>query len=127
MRTFIVAAIGAAALVAPAALADAHSEIADAAAHAGYAAGAADLAGVHHHLHHALNCIVGPAGEGFDAKEMNPCANSGNGAMADSESQAQKTALQNAIDMLNAGIGSQDIKSAKADASKAEALLKAAE
>ena len=23
--------------------------------------------------------LVGPAGSGFDAKEMNPCANSGNG------------------------------------------------
>ena len=48
--------------------------------HAGYAAAAADIAGVHAHLHHALNCLVGPGGNGFDAKEINPCAHAGNGS-----------------------------------------------
>jgi len=127
MRKFIAVGAAFAAFLAPAALADMHSEIAEAATHAGYAAKAADLAGVHHHLHHALNCVVGPKGQGFDAQEMDPCANAGNGAMPDSDSQTQKTALQNAIDMLNAGIGAKDVKTAKADAAKAEAMLKAAE
>ena len=42
------------------------------------AAQATDLNTVHMHLHHALNCLVGPNGKGFDAKEMNPCAHAGN-------------------------------------------------
>ncbi len=67
--------VAAAVLLFPAAaFADAHSEIVNATEHAGYAAAAADIAGVHAHLHHALNCLVGPGGNGFDAKELNPCA-----------------------------------------------------
>src|ERR1700752_2576602 len=65
------------------ALADWHSETVNAATHAGLAAQAADIGGVHTHLHHALNCLVGPKGTGFDAKEMNPCAQAGNGAIPD--------------------------------------------
>ena len=70
-----------AALLLPvAALADAHSEIVNAETHAGLAAKGTDLAAVHMHLHHTLNCLVGPSGAGFDAKEINPCANAGSGA-----------------------------------------------
>ena len=127
MRTFVAAAIGAAALISPAALADAHSEIAEAAAHAGYAAAAADIAGVHHHLHHALNCVVGPNGEGFDAKEMNPCANAGNGAIPDTSDAAKQKSLQAAADELTAGLAETDQTKAAASAAKAAKMLKAAE
>jgi hypothetical protein len=64
-------------------LADASSETVTAATHAELAAGASDLNGVHMHLHHALNCLVGPGGRGFDPKELNPCAQSGKGAIPD--------------------------------------------
>jgi hypothetical protein len=37
-------------------------------AHAGMALGAADLKLVHTHLHHVINCLVGPSGKGFDAQ-----------------------------------------------------------
>src|SRR6476646_9621049 len=79
-------------LAATSALADASSETVTAATHAGLAAGASDLAGVHTHLHHALNCLVGPGGNGFDAKEMNPCAQSGKGAIPDTTDATKKTA-----------------------------------
>ena len=62
------------------ALADASSEVVNAQTHAGLAAGAGNIDGVHMHLHHTLNCLVGPAGDGYDAKEMNPCAHAGAGA-----------------------------------------------
>ena len=81
----------------PALAADLGAEITTAATHANLAAQADSINGVHTHLHHVLNCLVGPAGSGFDAKELNPCANSGTGAIPD-----------------------------KADASKAEAQIKAA-
>ena len=43
------------------------------------------MPGVQAHLHHTLNCLVGPGGDGFDAKQMNPCAQAGNGAIPDAK------------------------------------------
>jgi len=76
--------------------ADIGSEITNAQTHAGLAASAANLDGVHMHLHHALNCVVGPAGDGFDAKQMNPCAQSGSGALTDETDAAKKAKLMTA-------------------------------
>jgi hypothetical protein len=50
--------------------ADSTKEVATAARHAGLAAQAADLKGTQTHLHHVLNCLVGPKGQGFDDKEV---------------------------------------------------------
>jgi uncharacterized membrane protein len=35
------------------------------------------------HLHHVLNCAVGPDGMGFDAAAGNPCKGQGNGFLSD--------------------------------------------
>ena len=110
----------------PALAADLGAEITTAATHANLAAQADSINGVHTHLHHVLNCLVGPAGSGFDAKELNPCANSGTGAIPDSTDAMMKKALENAADTARAGIAATDIAAAKADASKAEAQIKAA-
>jgi hypothetical protein len=120
--------IGAGALLfAPAAgsAADLKGEIVTADQHASLAAGAADIAGVHMHLHHTLNCLVGPSGTGFDAKEMNPCQNSGNGAIPDATDAATKQSLQKAATQASAGIGASDLATAKSDASSAAATLAA--
>jgi hypothetical protein len=126
MRQFssllFVAAI--AALPLQASAADVNSEIATAAQHAGLAAQSGDIAGVHMHLHHTVNCLVGPGGPGFDAKELNPCANTGNGAIPDSTSASTKQALQAALDKANSGLASNDLAAAQKDASGAEAMLK---
>jgi len=127
MRKFLVAGAALAALCAPAALADAHSEIVQAQTHAGLAAAASGIDGVHQHLHHALNCLVGPNGTGYDAKEMNPCANAGNGAIPDTTDAAKKKALQAAADQLSSAIAETDEARAKAGATKAADMLKAAE
>ncbi len=108
-----------------AALADEHSEIANAATHAGLAAQAADIGGVHTHLHHTLNCLVGPKGAGFDAKELNPCANAGNGAIPDATDAASKTALEAAADKARTGIAATDLATAKKVATDTETALKA--
>jgi hypothetical protein len=126
MRKFVFAGV-LMALAAPAALADMHSEIVQAETHAGLAAKASDIAGVRQHLHHALNCLVGPAGTGFDAKEMNPCANAGNGAIPDSTDATKKMSLQMAVDLISTAIAENDTDKAKQGAANAADMLKAAE
>jgi hypothetical protein len=106
------------------ALADASSETVTAATHAELAAGSADLNGVHTHLHHALNCLVGPRGNGFDAKEMNPCAQSGHGAIPDTTDAAKRASLEAAADKTRAGLASNDLKEARASAAAAGSMLK---
>lgn len=106
--------------------ADVSGEITTAATHAGLAAQASDVAGVHTHLHHAVNCLVGPGGAGFDAKELNPCANSGSGAIPDSTNASTKQALQAAVAKAESGIAATDLASAQKEASATEAMLKSA-
>ena len=127
-RNTLIGALAAGALTLPTfALADAHSEIVNAGMHAGFAAGSADIGGVHTHLHHTLNCLVGPSGNGFDAKEMNPCANAGGGAIPDTADPAKKTMLESAAAKAREGIASNDLAAAQKSASDARALLKKAE
>ena len=112
--------------ITPALAADLGAEINTAATHADLAVQADNINGVHTHLHHALNCLVGPGGNGFDAKELNPCGHSGAGAIPDSTDAMMKKALENAADTARAGIAATDIAAAKADATKANAQIKAA-
>jgi hypothetical protein len=106
--------------------ADLGSEITNAQTHAGLAASAANLDGVHMHLHHALNCVVGPAGDGFDAKQMNPCAQSGSGALTDETDAAKKAKLMTAKGQLQKGIAETDLKAAQADATAAQTTIASA-
>src|SRR5437667_11026077 len=110
----------------PALAAGASAEITNAAMHAGLAAQASDIAGIHTHLHHAVNCLVGPGGAGFDAKEMNPCANTGGGAIPDSTNASTKQKLEDALAKANSGIAATDLAAAQKDASAAAAVLKSA-
>jgi len=126
-KSISVAAIvcGVALLPLQAIAADLSGEIANAAQHAGLAAQASDITGVHMHLHHTLNCLVGPGGAGFDAKELNPCAGSGNGAIPDAGAAAEKKALQAAAAKAETGIASADYPAAQKIASDTAAMLKA--
>ena len=108
------------------AAADIGSEINNAAQHAGLAAQAANIDGVHMHMHHALNCLVGPQGTGFDAKQMNPCAQSGNGAIPDEMDAAKKAKLTAATADLTKGLAENDIAAAKADATAASTAIASA-
>jgi len=111
-------------LLAAPAIADGASEAVTAETHAELASQASDLAGVHMHLHHTVNCLVGPAGKGFDPKEMNPCANAGNGAIPDTTDAQRKIVLQNAVAEAELGIGSSDLTEARKDATQTASLLK---
>ena len=126
LNRFAIAALAASGLlvVAPALAADAGGEITNAATHAGLAAQASDIGGVHMHLHHAVNCLVGPSGAGFDSKEMNPCANSGKGAIPDSSDPQTKQQLEAAVAKANSGIAATDLAAAQKDASDSAGILK---
>lgn len=101
--------------------ADPHSaaskQIATAAAHAGMAMGAADLATAHAHLHHVVNCLVGPSGKGFDAKAGDPCKGMGHGAIADAKGDTAT------VDRLHVALGQAErgLKEGKLDAAHADA------
>jgi hypothetical protein len=122
-KLFVLAGL-AALFVSPALAGDVKGEIVTAIQHAQYAAEAADIATVHMHLHHTLNCIVGPNGNGFDANQMNPCANAGSGIIPGTMNVAAESTLDAATMKALAGLASNDIKAAKADATEVENALK---
>jgi hypothetical protein len=66
-----------------------------------YRSGGRGVGGAKTHLQHVLNCLVGPGGEGYNATPpmMDPCSNSGKGALNDAVSPAQKQKIITAIAM----------------------------
>ena len=111
---------GAAALLATPAFADLAGELSTAQTHAGMAATQTDIAMAQKHLQHAVNCLVGPSGTGFDTAAGNPCGKAGNGAIADTTDAAQKAKLTTIAASAKTGVGSSDLatvqKAAKATA-----------
>ena len=122
-RTVIVTGLFAA-LPAAAEAADPAQEAATAGVHAGLAAQGAGIEQVHMHLHHTVNCLVGPKGQGFDAKEANPCQGLGNGAIPDTTDAAMKGKLTAALAKAQAGLKSDDLTAARKAATEAQAALK---
>lgn len=88
-------------------------EIAAAATHAGLAAQEAELGGVHMHLQHTMNCLVGPKGEGYSAKDMDPCSALGNGAIVDAVAPDTVLGVNTAIAGTRKGLAEQDLTKAK--------------
>jgi hypothetical protein len=62
---------------------DPSAELKTAVTHAGFAAKYETMKEVTLHLHHALNCLVGPQDKLFDAAAGNPCQGQGNGYLSD--------------------------------------------
>ena len=106
------------------AAADPAQEVATAATHAGFAAQASAIEQVHMHLHHTINCLVGPKGHGFDANEANPCQKLGDGAIPDSADAATRAKLSKALADAEAGLKSNDLTAAKRAATEAQSILK---
>ena len=125
MKTFMTMIAASILIGTTAAYADAAGEISIAAQHAGFAAAAPNLTQTHMHLHHAVNCLVGPSGSGFDSTNMNPCAKSGNGAIPDETDTAIKAKLESAVTTAEAGIAASDEATAKMDATNVANSLKA--
>ena len=109
----------------PVMAADVAGEISTAATHATLAAQATSMDGVMMHLHHTINCLVGPGGNGFDAKQINPCAGSGNGAIPDMADATKKKALEDAAATARGGLVATDAATAQKAASDTATQLKA--
>jgi len=108
----------------PAVAADAAKEQGAAAFHAGLAAGAKDVKTVHMHLHHVVNCLVGPAGAGYDPDEMNPCKDAGSGLLADTPAGAPRKQFETALTRAQAGLKADDLMAAQKIAAETQTLLK---
>lgn len=94
--------------------ADPAEEIATTRQHAEFAAAADNLAGVHTHLHHVINCLEGPEGEDFDADQLNPCQNLGNGVLNDfAGDDNQRAVLEKALHSALIGLGTDEEAAAK--------------
>lgn len=95
-------------------------QVATAVAHAGMALGATDLATAHAHLHHVVNCLVGPSGNGFDAQAEDPCKGMGQGAIVDAKGDAAVEArLHTALGQAEHGLKAGTLEAAHAEAKKA--------
>ncbi len=110
-------------LASPAFAADLRGEIVNAAEHAEYAGEAATVEDAHFHLHHTLNCLVGPRGDGFDRTQMNPCANSGNGIIPDATDPKAIAVFQDAAAKAREGLATNDLATAKADAAAVAKII----
>jgi hypothetical protein len=97
-----------------------------AAAHAGMALGAADLAMAHAHLQHVINCLVGPSGDGYDSQQADPCKGMGQGAIVDARGDAaRESQLQAALTQARQGVNAATVDEAHADAQKVMSSLQA--
>jgi hypothetical protein len=67
---------------------------------------------IHQRMQSAINCLVGPKAEGFDAAAPNPCAATGNGVIPDTADAAKKARFQEAADKLKTGLTVSDRKDA---------------
>lgn len=128
-----VAALGAAlCCTAVAATGHGQREIAAAIVHATAATQVDTPAGVSLHLHHVINCLVGPHARLFDAKaealSENPCHDLGNGALIDADANHDvHAALTRALHDAERGLKAKGLADAHLDARSALGALEAAQ
>jgi len=101
------------------------TELKTAMAHAGYAAKADALNGVHLHLHHVLNCMVGPQDKLFDAVAGNPCKDQGTGVVPELKGKMDQQYYEAALvaQIATQGIASNSLQEAKTAAHVAGLIL----
>jgi hypothetical protein len=105
----------------------AQKEIDTAHTHAMYAAEAPTVAVSHMHLHHVINCLVGPKGASFDTKQADPCKGQGNGAIPDSiTDHALHAKLESVLAEAKTGLKSDSLAAVHSDAAKVAASLQQA-
>lgn len=111
------------------AAADAASEVHTAVQHAKYAHKGNDAETVHLHLHHVINCLVGPnGGEAYDPAAGDPCKGQGGGALNDLASgSAAAMPLEQALALAKIGVDVQSHAAAQKIAAAVTDLLEDAE
>lgn len=116
-----------AALTVGTAWADSAAETATALQYVYKAAQADKIADIHANLHQAVNCLVGPKDSLFDKSQPNPCAKSGSGVIATTKDPKLKKHLQDAVDMAEMAIATDDPDNAMMLATGAAGALRASE
>ncbi|MGH8283254.1 MAG: hypothetical protein ACRESE_05355 [Gammaproteobacteria bacterium] len=102
-------------------------EISTAAVHAHLAASAPNVATVHLHLHHVINCLVGTKGKLFDADAGNPCKGMGDGALNDlGNAPAEHKELRRVLVMSERALRTEQLAAAREDATHIADALKEA-
>ncbi len=95
-------------------------------AHADLAMGAPDLNASHMHLHHVINCLVGPKSPSFDYQSEDPCLAMGNGAIVDTQGDATAQAqLHSAVSLSELGLKTTTVEASKGEAAKVAQILTA--
>lgn len=103
---------------------DAAKELATASTHAQLSAASQSVTVAAMHLHHTINCLVGPHGRGFDAAAGNPCKSMGAGALQDSPkgSKWHSKALR-ALAVARRGVAAKELPAMHKAASDVVAIL----
>jgi hypothetical protein len=103
---------------------DAAKELGTASTHAQLSESSQSVMVATMHLHHVINCLVGPHGAGFDAAAGNPCKGMGDGALRDSpkRSELHSKALR-ALAIARRGIAGKDLSAVHKAASEIAGTL----
>ncbi len=102
---------------------DPSAELNTAITHAGFAAKYDTMKEITLHLHHALNCLVGPQDKRFDAAAGNPCQGQGNGYLPDQKAAKGENNNQYYEGWWAAQIAAQALASDNMGAAKAAARI----
>ena len=105
----------------------ARQEVNTAEQHAAFASKAKAVDQTHLHLHHVINCLVGPGGDGFDARAGNPCKGQGDGALNGVQSKQELQTLERALALAKIGSQIPTFKPARYTAMAVHELLKEAQ
>ena len=100
------------------------NEVSTAIDHAEFSVKANDVAILHLHLHHVVNCLVGENGKQFYAAAGDPCKGMGNGAINDAQSPALKTRLENILAEAEKGLNEKEFTRAHKTASLVKRMLR---
>jgi hypothetical protein len=106
----------------PASAGDFKQQTATAAAHAGMAAAATEPSMAKSHMQHVINCLVGPAGDGYDSAQANPCKEQGFGALPDAPMD-KVPAIQAALKLAREASAEPDPMKARDKAAATQAAL----
>ncbi|MGA7964384.1 MAG: hypothetical protein WCB49_00520 [Gammaproteobacteria bacterium] len=125
MKILAVALVAGAFSAAAFAASPAQQEAATALEHADFAAQANQVATVHLHLHHVVNCLVGEHGKQFYAPAGDPCKGMGRGAIYDVGAHtALKARLEKVLVMAERGLTENKLENARASALHVKQMLK---
>lgn len=102
-------------------------EVQTAIEHAGFASKSKTVSQVHLHLHHVINCLVGPKGEGYSTTAGDPCKGEGGGALNDLKGMPQQKYIQQALDLAETGVNINHRAPARNVAIAVDDLLKEAQ